>query len=331
MGVLNEMTDQIGKVHGKDTSQFRFPVNGEGVLEEYLENISEEHVLLNVLQKFSKTTNGLNRSKEYFTLYLRSRGKDLLNSTLLNEETLRILFEIVSENTYRKLNVVEIARNFPTILIPLEEMLQKYSHSKFKKTTLVTSTTTGINKEVLEEHNIQLQTAEDTLCNMEKERSQDVAISSFIDGSSSELQNLLKSLTLIVKPGGFIMFFHKESLSPAEKLLCSISGEKLEVQSSTTLEQFFQNLGLTVLSKVSDSFGNSAYLLREISPPSHHEIVYVEESNYGWVEELKKKLYEKGSESRKDLIWLIAQDSPTNGVIGMVNCLKQEPGGERIR
>ncbi|GFU52204.1 fatty acid synthase, partial [Nephila pilipes] len=29
-------------------------------------------------------------------------------------------------------------------------------------------------------------------------------------------------------------------------------------------------------------------------------------------------------------VWLVSQDDPTNGIIGLVNCLKQEPGGDRI-
>ncbi|KAG8183232.1 hypothetical protein JTE90_014407 [Oedothorax gibbosus] len=336
MAVLNELVDKVGKTNGKGISQFKFPVDGKKLDKEELDNLvdnpSEEHVLYSVLRKFEKTSNGVNRSKEYFTSYLRESGKDLLNSALLNEETLRKLFEIVAENTHRKLNVVEIARDFPSILINLTEMLHKYSLIKFKKSTLVTSKKSfEVDKEILAEHDIQLQTAENALPDMEKEKSQDVAISSFITGSTSELRNLLNSLISIVKSQGFILFFHKESISPAERFLCYISGEELEVQSSATLGQFLQNIGLTVLSKVSDSFGCSAYLLRAILPPSPNSIVYVEESRYDWVEELKKEMYGRGGENKNYLIWVIAQDSPTNGIIGMVNCLKQEPGGEKIR
>jgi fatty acid synthase len=30
-------------------------------------------------------------------------------------------------------------------------------------------------------------------------------------------------------------------------------------------------------------------------------------------------------------IWLIAEDSPANGIVGLVNCLRKEPNGHRIR
>ncbi|KAG8183231.1 hypothetical protein JTE90_014406, partial [Oedothorax gibbosus] len=327
MVVLNKIVVNLEKATGKNASQFKFSVEGNEELSDFLDNLSEEHVLLNVFQKFCDKSS---RIKEFFKLYSNSCGKDLLNSALLNEESLRILFEIVEENTHRKLNVVEVARDFPTILIPLIEMLKKFSHSKLKKSTLVVAKSFAGDKSTLEEYNIQLQTGE-SLASLESERNQDVVISSFTTGSTSDLQNLLKSLTSIVKPNGFILFFHKESLNPAERFLCFLSGEELQIQNSATLEKSLQNLGLTVLSKVSDSFGSSVYLLRAILPPLPHSVVNVEESSYGWVEELKKEMYGRGKENKKDPIWVIAEDSPVNGIVGMVNCIKQEPGGERVR
>lgn len=331
MGVLNDIIVKLGEATGKNIAEFKFPAQGEEELEEFLENISEEHVLLDIFQKIcEKSCSTENRRKEFLSLYARTGGRDLLNSALLNEHSLRIIFEIVSENTHRKLSVVEVSRNFPITLIPLIELMQKYSHMKFKKSTFVASKNYVEDKDALEQHNIELQT-QDALKAMEEEKSQDVAISSFTTGSISELQNLLKSLTSIVKSSGFIMLFHKESVNPAERFLASLCGEELQITSSAALEKCLHNLGLTVLSKVSDPFGSSVYLLRALLPPSPHKVVYVEESSYGWVEQLKKEMYGMENKDKKEIIWVIAQDSPINGIIGMVNCLKQEPGGERIR
>ena len=37
------------------------------------------------------------------------------------------------------------------------------------------------------------------------------------------------------------------------------------------------------------------------------------------------------NESKYERIWLISENAPTSGIIGLVNVLRQQPRGERIR
>ena len=49
-------------------------------------------------------------------------------------------------------------------------------------------------------------------------------------------------------------------------------------------------------------------------------------------EEKKKEgvaLKKKKKKSYK--VWLVAKDTPNNGIVGLVNCLRKEPGGDRVR
>lgn len=32
-----------------------------------------------------------------------------------------------------------------------------------------------------------------------------------------------------------------------------------------------------------------------------------------------------------EVLWLVAHDSTSNGIVGMTNCLRREPGGDKIR
>ena len=59
-------------------------------------------------------------------------------------------------------------------------------------------------------------------------------------------------------------------------------------------------------------------------------MVNVKLIEYEWVEELKGKLSIKEGEKRKK-VWLIANDSSFNGVVGLVNSLRKEDGGSNIR
>jgi fatty acid synthase len=51
-----------------------------------------------------------------------------------------------------------------------------------------------------------------------------------------------------------------------------------------------------------------------------------------WFEIFKEKFFKFNENDNKDEnFWLIANDSSINGIIGFMLCLRQEPGGERIR
>ncbi|GFS37244.1 fatty acid synthase, partial [Nephila pilipes] len=108
--------------------------------------------------------------------------------------------------------------------------------------------------------------------------------------------------------------------------LSSLCGEKLEVHSDDVLEEELLNKNLVILSKISDPFGGSLYLLRSPSLTIPQGLVRITEDSYDWVEKLKNELFEK----KVGPVWLVSQHSPTSGVVGMVNCLKREPEGERI-
>ncbi|GFW58514.1 fatty acid synthase [Trichonephila clavipes] len=325
----NIFMDKIGKTLKKDVKQYQFPVaiDDEFCLEEYIEEITENQHLLKVLKQAISNQNILKeKRKDWFLSYSRFAGRDMLNNSLLNEDSLRIMLEIISENTFRKLNVIEIIRNFPVTLIPAIELMQKYSHLKFKKSILIASKLDSFNQETLDEHSIQVQ-SEENLAAIASEKAQDVVISSFACGTVSDLENLIQTLISVVKSNGFILFFHKERANSAELFLSSLCGEELQVQSQRVLEEILKTKNLVVLSKISDPFGNSLYLLRSPSLVAPQKVLLITENNYNWVDKVKEELFEKKS----GIVWLVSEDSTSNGIVGLVNCLKQEPGGERIR
>ncbi|CAG2053808.1 unnamed protein product, partial [Timema podura] len=58
-------------------------------------------------------------------------------------------------------------------------------------------------------------------------------------------------------------------------------------------------------------------------------VVEVTEKNYSWVERLKLTLKQSESEGQKVLV--LAQGENMSGIVGLVNCIKQEPGGSNVR
>jgi fatty acid synthase len=58
-------------------------------------------------------------------------------------------------------------------------------------------------------------------------------------------------------------------------------------------------------------------------------VIQVTDKHFNWVESLKSALKESETEGKK--VVLVCQDDRLCGVIGLMNCIKQEPGGSNVR
>lgn len=119
-------------------------------------------------------------------------------------------------------------------------------------------------------------------------------------------ERVLANSIASVKEGGFILL------------------EELKTTLNTTLLKEFEIISRQVTN-------TKIYLLlrRPISVPREATILQITESNFSWVEPLKDAM--KKAETDGTKIYLFVQGEPLNGLIGMVNCLRQEPGGSTLR
>jgi fatty acid synthase len=58
-------------------------------------------------------------------------------------------------------------------------------------------------------------------------------------------------------------------------------------------------------------------------------VIQVTDKHLSWVESLKSALKESESEGKK--VMLVCQGDPQCGVVGLMNCIRQEPGGSNVR
>ena len=102
-----------------------------------------------------------------------------------------------------------------------------------------------------------------------------------------------------------------------------------------SFESWAKQNQLEVIARKSDSITSTVMLLRKstkVFPAEGQAVVEVKYGRYDeWVEELKQKFREYKDRPKTENVWLFANDSQLNGIIGMVNCLRQEPGGDRFR
>ncbi|KAL1129219.1 hypothetical protein AAG570_013748 [Ranatra chinensis] len=86
--------------------------------------------------------------------------------------------------------------------------------------------------------------------------------------------------------------------------------------------------GLTVVSKITLE-KKILFLLRLTIEWTEPKIVHITQSHFKWVNELKEVM-KKNEESNQRIV-IVSGDEPTCGIVGFINCLKQESGGKYVR
>lgn len=148
---------------------------------------------------------------------------------------------------------------------------------------------------------------------------------------STDPEVLMANLASGAKKGGFVLL---HTLLKGETL-----GETMSFLSSTTSnnsqtglltqdewEKVFSKVFLSPVVVRKSFYGSALFLCRRTSEVKQPTFLPVDAADYKWVETLKVKLME----STDGPLWLTASQ-PHCGIVGMVNCLRQEPGGNRIR
>ncbi|XP_054161075.1 fatty acid synthase-like [Oppia nitens] len=98
-----------------------------------------------------------------------------------------------------------------------------------------------------------------------------------------------------------------------------------------------QSVGFNIIGRKTDTIGSVAIMFRKLftepKVPKKDNIIEINTTNTEkWFEKLKEKIIEMQENDETDEnLWLIANDSQKNGIVGLVNCLRLEPGGETIR
>jgi len=101
-----------------------------------------------------------------------------------------------------------------------------------------------------------------------------------------------------------------------------------------TWTALFKNAGLAPVAQKSDGVLHTVFLCRKVSSTSLVEAprtIDIDDASFDWLEEVKAVMAEEHGESDvKCSVWLKAREADS-GIVGMVNCLRREPNGDRLR
>jgi len=101
-----------------------------------------------------------------------------------------------------------------------------------------------------------------------------------------------------------------------------------------TWSTLLTNAGLTVVAQKSDGVLHTVFLCRKLSwtsPAQPPTIIDVSDTSFGWLEEIKAVMAEECSESETNCSVWLKSDKADSGLVGMLNCLRREPNGDRLR
>ncbi|NXR31789.1 FAS synthase, partial [Zosterops hypoxanthus] len=152
--------------------------------------------------------------------------------------------------------------------------------------------------------------------------------------STSVLVNtteILSNLAAAVKEGGFVLLhtlLKGETLGEIVSFLTSPDlQQKHSFLSQAEWEDLFSKASLNLVAMKKSFFGSVIFLCRRQAPTKTPVFLPVDETNYKWVESLKEILADPSEKP----VWLTATNCANSGILGMVNCLRLEAEGHRIR
>ncbi|CAG9772141.1 unnamed protein product [Ceutorhynchus assimilis] len=128
--------------------------------------------------------------------------------------------------------------------------------------------------------------------------------------------SLIKNAKKSLREGGFILLEEPKAIF-------------VNLNTTNQISQI-KELKLNTIS-IQSTTENTFILLRpEIVIPSNSILIQINENNFSWIDSLKDAMQKADELNTK--VYIYAQGEPLTGLIGMVNCLKQEPvGGKNIR
>jgi fatty acid synthase len=330
---------------------------GKELIQQYLKDNKEEHVFLkimdNILSSIVDENQNIEEKINVENLLNNIQNKpefditrDIINRVSNNERFLRSVIDIFSENNVPKkeINVLEInlsnaimateiesylacAAIYPIVVDytiankSIENLPEDYKNKSFKLIEWdhkKTSFPSDISKQDL------------------------IIYRDFQDLWDLKLDNFLQEFYDRIANEGFLLSIFRYKFTKPELVLNQICRNNSINDSilAQRINQFIDSalkIGFKVICSKSDTIGSMALLFRKALPidsiqPKEKKIIEISDNFDKWLDVLKENVKENNeNEENKSNIWLIAKNSSPNGIIGLVNSLRQEPGGDKVK
>ncbi|KAK3090166.1 hypothetical protein FSP39_009679 [Pinctada imbricata] len=292
--------------------------------------------LLKQLREISN--NGLNCDTETENVL----SQDLLISNLTHQSVLKPCLDIVIENMVPgTLKIVEVDGKKSELFKHVVPMLA--SHPLLNVEYSVTSRSNNLKTEEENHEKFNISEVEWDLTsskNFSKSlESSSLIIAANILRKQPHLRKAISKLLSMLNEGGFLLIEEvTQNFGPLALVEMPVEIDQSENRSFmcycdvTKWREIFDELKLEVVFERTDCL-STVFLLRmqNQNTASCQRILNVESMDCGWVDDLKEQLKEVQTRPKGENLWLVCDCNSVSGIVGMVNCLRQEEGGDRIR
>nr|XP_050029751.1 fatty acid synthase-like [Dermacentor andersoni] len=312
----------------------------EKALAKCTENVAENQGLLQVLVTILKQcSNCGSLTSTVQSALLASKGlleKDMLSTSLLAEDPLRYLLDVVLENTsFKKIRVLELAtEGNVSLLAPWVCSLLSRCNVLLKTDyTLAHPNPDCLAQDQVPEGVKKLPWDPSSATEGALPEADLVTAACGLTATSDDLDTLAHTLFSRCKEHGFVLVSHRSALNAAEVFLSTMGGVPFAVHSESAVTSALEARGLRLVGLKSNKLQTLLLFRKSTSAVdvAKQEVVRVSNVGFGWVETLKETAIEYDSKPSGENVWLLAEDVGVSGIVGLTNCLRQETGGRHIR
>ncbi|KAK8766988.1 hypothetical protein V5799_006227 [Amblyomma americanum] len=312
----------------------------EKLLNQYLSNAPEKYGLLRVLTAIEAKVKcpgfSLVSAVQWaLTSHKEDLYEDILNTALLKEDPLRPVLDVVVENTGgKKILVLELAFEeshllvTPSVskLLPLTNLLLKIEYA------VAHPCPDDVTSQELPE-GTKMYSWDLASNSVNRLPDAQLIVARILPQSSGGLQALAEQLATLCKEQTYVLLFLRTALTPVEVFLSNVGHVSATVHTAETVTSVLTSCGFRLVGLKSNKW-STLLLLRKMGAPAEttkQEIIAVDNTTFNWVETLKDKIIEVKNKPAGHNLWLVPKDTGTSGVVGLMNCFREETGASRLR
>ncbi|XP_049271383.1 fatty acid synthase [Rhipicephalus sanguineus] len=311
---------------------------GQG-LQRYLTDSTKNHGLLRILTTIEEEVRTSTMPVDLImqssvAKYTRELEGDIIMSTLLEEDPLRYLLDVVVENTsVKEIHVLELFTREGQY--PLVHHLSSFfhiSHALLNVGYTVAYPSSGIAtpKEVPEAVKVipwDPQSQSNTVL-----PEADLIVSCLPTWGFYRLEALAANLSEQCKKQEFLLLAARTATTQAELLLSSHGKVSLTAHVAEDMVSLFNQHGFCLVGLKSNNFATLLLLRKKsLAEVANVETIKVSSAKHEWIRALSTKAVEFECKPGGHNLWLLAEDRCVSGIVGLTNCVRLETGGKHIR
>ena len=323
---------------------FNYCKFGIEIIEKQRHENSEHKIFIKILDRLSdcheKKIDIEDVIKDIESDFSYDMSGDVVNQVSKNERLIRTLIDIVSENnaTENELKVTEInltgdilANEVHSYLVNSRAKPIEVNYKLFVKSVDKVSEHMRENAKQWDGKELLSLTTSDLIIYRDSHKLCDLKFNDLINQFITSLNN-----------NGFLIIISKYCLTKPEEAINSLINKNINnFELENRIQYILKNTAdsrLKLIARKSDSLSTMAMMFRKVTEkkiiPKHRDVIEVKgERNEIWFEAIKERLqkYTLDDSETKNNVWLIANDTNINGIVGLINCLRLEPNGIYFR